>query len=218
MKIISEDVIKKLHNNSYINEIQVEKGTFITKQAREYIEKNQLKITDGTSKPEHLTHIYGKELVFKNHPRIILRGKLDSFQADVLILQIEADRVGNKIIVEELQEILEFSRKIMGCEVTGKPMGSLELLGMDEKQLRVASQNPKNYFGVEHIAPFYRMGSLCIGLNQLRTRAREVELASITAFCSKGKIEREDIIQALNRLSSAIYIILCKALAEDRER
>jgi ethanolamine utilization cobalamin adenosyltransferase len=32
------------------------------------------------TKPEHMTHLYGNMLVFKDHPRIVFRGKLDSLE------------------------------------------------------------------------------------------------------------------------------------------
>lgn len=217
MKILNEDTIKKMHNNNSINEIQIEKDTLITKKAKEYLENNGINLNEGKTKAEHLTHLYGKEMVIKNHPRIIMRGKLDTFQADLLMLQVEAKNEGQQKIVDLLQEVLSYSRKILACEVTGKPFGKVELFSMNEKQLREASQNPRKFFGVDHIAPSLEMGKLAIGLNQLRAKSREVELAAITAFCPHGNMEREDIIQALNRLSSAIYIIFCRTIAENKE-
>ena len=47
-----------------------------------------------SSKPEHMTHLYGNCLVPKNHPRIILRGKLDSLEAAILWAQATAQREG----------------------------------------------------------------------------------------------------------------------------
>ena len=59
------------------------------------------------------------------------------------------------------------------------------------------------------------MGEVCIELNALRTKSREVELAAIDAFCKPPRIDRLDIIKALNRLSRGIYIIYCKYLEEN---
>jgi ethanolamine utilization cobalamin adenosyltransferase len=54
------------------------------------------------------------------------------------------------------------------------------------------------------------MGHLAASLNMLRTHVREVEIAAEMAF-AEG--ERGDILMALNRMSSAAYILLCRLLA-----
>ena len=45
-------------------------------------------------------------------------------------------------------------------------------------------------------------------LNRLRTRVREAEIAAIRALP-----ERTDILRAMNRLSSAVYVIFCRQLS-----
>jgi ethanolamine utilization cobalamin adenosyltransferase len=51
-------------------------------------------------------------------------------------------------------------------------------------------------------------------LNILRTQVRELELMAMDAFyVGEGKVEREDIIQALNRLSSLIYVLMVQLAA-----
>ena len=54
------------------------------------------------------------------------------------------------------------------------------------------------------------MGRLAARLNLLRARTREAELAAERAF-AEG--EREDILKAMNSLSSAVYILFCRLLA-----
>ena len=43
-------------------------------------------ITGGVyeKKPEYMTQIFGDHLVVKNHKRIVLRGKFDSLQAEII--------------------------------------------------------------------------------------------------------------------------------------
>lgn len=162
------------------------------------------------SKPEHMTQIYGNKLVFKDDPRIIFRGKLDSLQSKVLELQVFMDSKNITCLVEELEEVLNYTREILKSEVLEKEFYSSNLIGLNDKQLREMSHHPQKHFGVDHILPDYQMGDVIIRLNSLRSSVREVELAAIKAFRRDFEISRIDIIRALNRLSSCIYIMMCK--------
>lgn len=162
------------------------------------------------SKPEHMTQIYGNKLVFKDDLRIIFRGKLDSLQSKILELQIFTDSKNITGLLEELEEVLNYTREILKSEVLEKEFFSPNLIGLNDKQLREMSHHPKKHFGVEHILPDYKMGDVIIKLNSLRSSVREVELAAIKAFRRDFEIDRADIIKALNRLSSCIYILMCK--------
>lgn len=195
-------------------------------------------LADGRaqSKPEHLTSLFGNTLVVKNHPRIVLRGKLDSFQGRLLEAQLLAEESGDGRLKEELQEILDDCRAILCAEVMDTPLEVRKLLGMTEAELRYVSQHPSEYFGVGHIAPAVEMGEICVVLNSLRAQSREVELAAVGAFCrpAPGRqgqradqadwagteadagaeyiTERTDLLRALNRLSSGLYVIYCEQL------
>jgi len=57
------------------------------------------------------------------------------------------------------------------------------------------------------------MGAVCVALNLLRTRVRETELAAARAFETESGFSRRDLIQGLNRLSSCVYILLCRRLS-----
>ena len=46
-------------------------------------------------KPEYMTHLRGNLLVFKDHPRIALRGKIDSLEAAIILLQLKAQEKGD---------------------------------------------------------------------------------------------------------------------------
>lgn len=162
-------------------------------------------------KPEHLTQLYGNVLVRKDDFRIQLRGKLDSFQAQVLEVQIFLEKEKEKKLLEELTEVLDFARNILRAEVLEEPFEQWEIAGMDQAFLRKASHHPQKYLQVEHILPDYSMGPVLIKLNTLRSLARELEIIGIQAFATKeGKIQRQDLLQALNRLSSGIYVMMCR--------
>lgn len=167
-------------------------------------------------KPEEMTHERGNTLVDKTHPLIALRGALDAFQAQVIELQCKACELGNSQLAEELEEVLSFARTVLSCEVLGKKMEAISLLGLSADELREWSHNPRAHFGKGHIVPHYSMGALCAGINRLRTEARKVELAAVRAFKKEGgEFERNDIILALNRLSSCLYIMIYRHLPKE---
>jgi ethanolamine utilization cobalamin adenosyltransferase len=59
------------------------------------------------------------------------------------------------------------------------------------------------------------MGPLSVALNELRSLVRETELSAAEAFQDQiGNSGREDIIMALNRLSSLFYVLMFKYLPE----
>lgn len=160
-------------------------------------------------KRENYTHLRGNLLVPKTHPQIKFRGKLDSLVAEIIQTQVTANAEGEHEIVKDLDEILSFTKKALSAEVNDTPFGELTLLGMNSGELRYKSQNVRETFGIDHPVPSYRHGAVCAALNKLRTLVRETELAAAEAFPSS----RIDIIEALNRLSSAVYILYCGKLS-----
>jgi ethanolamine utilization cobalamin adenosyltransferase len=165
------------------------------------------------TKPEAMTHLLGNNLVYKDHPRIIWRGKLDSLTAMILEAQVLGWEKDNREYVNDLQEILEFLRGLLPCEYKDIPVEEFRLLGLTAQELKARSHDPLKYYGHKHILIEYRMGALCIRLNTLRTASRETELAAAAAFKDpEGKPTREDIIKALNRISSLFYIMIFKYL------
>ena len=122
-------------------------------------------------------------------------------------------------ISEELDELLDFARSLLAAEVTGRPVDDVPLLGLELDEIRAMSHNPKKTFGLGHIRPHYSMGALCVGLNALRSEVREVELAAFRAFSGNdGALDRLDVLRALNRLSSAFYILMYRHLPSGYNR
>ncbi len=162
------------------------------------------------SKPEHMTQLHGNRLVSKDHSAIIFRGKLDSFQSAVLLQQHKASENERPKLVNDLEEILQRSRDIMKAEVTDWKIENFKMLGLSDSELREHSHNPKKYFGTGHLLPSYEMGEIILGLNSLRSMVREVEITSIAALKDNYQVSKPYIIQTLNRMSSAIYIMMLK--------
>ena len=165
------------------------------------------------NKGEGMTHLRGNLLVPKTHPQIEFRGQLDSLMAKITELQILAQEQGHNQIVSDLQELLDFSRKMLAAEVKDEPLAEVAMLGMDSQQIRYNSQQVKKVFGIDHPIPGYEMGKMCVALNSLRTKVRETELSAAKAFYDGSRFSRPDLIEGLNRLSSCVYIILCRKLS-----
>ncbi|MDR1920632.1 MAG: cobalamin adenosyltransferase [Candidatus Adiutrix sp.] len=167
-------------------------------------------------KPEALTHLKGRQLVHKDHPVIIWRGKLDSLAARLVEAQVCGHQLGNQAYVDDLEEILGFVRRLMACELRGKEVEDFHLLGLDAAALRERSHDPVKFFGRRHMLVSYKMGPLCVALNSCRALTREVELSAAAAFKDvAGQSSRDDVIRALNRLSSLFYIMMFKYLPPD---
>ncbi|MGL4912755.1 MAG: cobalamin adenosyltransferase [Romboutsia sp.] len=162
-------------------------------------------------KPEHMTHLNGNLLVFKDHKRIILRGKIDSLESKILEGQILSQKNNMTKLVKDLQEVLDFVRNIMRCEVLEEKLEDFTILGLTSEELREQSHHPKKYFGIGHEFPTYEMGEVVVSINSIRSETREVELCAYEAFKGKyGQVEREDLIKALNILSSVFWIMIYK--------
>ncbi|MCL2736954.1 MAG: hypothetical protein FWD75_10080 [Propionibacteriaceae bacterium] len=173
-------------------------------------------VVDGSQladKPEHLTALRGNLLVPKGHPQIRFRGLLDSLEAEILVAQVEFLREGSTAGVADLGEVLRYVKNILRSEVLDQPFGHVALFGFDDEELRRRSHHPKDYYGIPHFATSAEDGLGVVLLNRLRTKVREVELAAYDAFAVGGTQPptRIDLIRALNRLSSAVYIMMFKA-------
>lgn len=218
--------------------VHVKEGTFVTPTAKEYMKDRGISlVTDkavsyasmpytpimqcgkGTyvnavtgegyeKKPEEMTHLRGNLLVPKSHPRIALRGKLDTLQSWILLM--ETRNTKRKLFCADLESLLAYIRAILSAEVKEEPLGELLLFGLRQEELRTMSHQVKEYFGIQHSVPEASMGETALELNFLRTQAREVELCAAAAF---GDEDSLGIIQHLNRLSSGIYILFCREIS-----
>lgn len=165
-------------------------------------------------KPEHMTQLCGNILVPKNHPRILFRGKLDSLQAQVVMAQVLIMEGGMTKLVEDLDDILRVQREIMRCDVLDEEFHNETMIGLTHAELRERSHNPQKFFNIKYMTlPDYTMGKEYALLNQLRAAVRETEVAAAQAFQEGTRYTREDIIEELNRMSSALHIMMCMLLA-----
>lgn len=166
-------------------------------------------------KPEHMTTIVKNRLVNKDHPRIIFRGAIDSFLAELYRVMAKPNVLNNKMLLNDLISIKDFLKKLQMAEISECYLEESDLLGLTQKELREHSHNPQKYYKVDHLFNLdYTLGEVVVDLNYLRAKARELEIKAFQAFYESSKLKREDIIKGLNRLSSAFYIMELKKVSK----
>lgn len=154
-------------------------------------------------KPEHMTHLDAQVLVPKNHPRIRFRGAMDTLEAELLLCGPETG------------DVLALARRLIRCDVLGEPVGEFTLCGLTEQEQRSHSHFPQKHCGVPHFMPDYGDGEKLLRLNRCRCAARSAELAAVDAFTDRDGIPtRADILRALNRMSSMLYILMIREKAK----
>jgi len=155
-------------------------------------------------KPEHMTHLNAEVLVPKTHPRIAFRGALDTLEAELILAQLAAPQM-----VQKLEEILTLARKIIRCDVLEEPLEQEKLCGLTQEEQRQRSHFPQEYYGVAHFMPAAADGEALARINRARCAAREAELRAVEAFSDReGNPTRPDILRCLNRMSSMLYILM----------
>jgi ethanolamine utilization cobalamin adenosyltransferase len=112
----------------------------------------------------------------------------------------------------ELGELLTLARRLLRCDVLDEPLPDTPLCGLTPEQLRAHSHRPQDYYGKPHFMPEVADGKAVLLLNRLRCLTRAAELKAAGAFCDEnGLPTRPDILKALNRMSSMLYILMIKA-------
>ena len=190
----------------------------LTPSARDWLQRERIPILPGEEarilryrllgggfceeKPEHMTHLQGDVLVQKTHPRIAFRGAVDLLEAELILCKLKTG-------ISELQEILELARRLIRCEVLDEPVGEIKLCGLTEAEQRRRSHFPQEVFGIAHFMPEAADGERMAYLNRCRAVCRSAELAACHAFVDRdGNVLRPDILQAMNRMSSMLYILM----------
>ncbi len=197
-----KNVRENLRNRDGRRVFYLPKGDQLTSSAKDFLARKRIEILPvpgRIEKPEHMTHLNGDVLVPKTHPRIAFRGKLDTLESELILCQLALPSLH-----KQLGELLELAREIIRCDVLERTLGEWDLLGLAPADLRRRSQIPQEYYGIPHFMPSAEDGEIIAKLNHLRTQVRETELSAAAAF-PEG---RTDIIQALNRMSSAVYLLM----------
>jgi ethanolamine utilization cobalamin adenosyltransferase len=227
LKLISEKVLREAFKSGVPKAYRLPEDAILSPAAKEYL--NQLRVpllpkdaadncssaAETPGKPEYMTNLDAGHLVEKSHPRIVFRGKIDSLQAQILFVQAELVKAkAHSKMISDLEEFLSLARQMIKSEVLNTPLPDVTLLGLDATGLREHSHHSEKYYKVKNMVPAsYKMGSEYVLLNLLRTQVREAELAAVGAFTEGSAVTHTDIITALNRMSSALHIMMCMLLA-----
>ena len=219
-----------------LEEFYVESGKILSPAAKDYLNQVRVRVRFAPSgsgagaggkhyvdaetgkrytyKPECMTHLVGNKLVYKDHARIVFRGELDHLQSQIVLAQVSLSASYSDALISDLEGILAFVRELLRAEVLNEPVGDLELLGLSNAELREQSHNPQKYLGVKAMTlPHYSMGEGFAYLNLLRSQSRQAECAAVQAFRSGSDVSNEDVVLALNRLSSGFHIMCCRLLS-----
>ncbi len=199
------------------------KGDQLTPGARDWLRRERIEVLSAQQarperyklagggyveeKPEHMTHLNGEVLVPKTHPRIAFRGAMDTLEAELILAQLAAPEME-----KQLGEVLELARKIIRWDVLEEPVQAERLCGLTEQEQRERSHRPQDFYGQAHFMPSAADGMAIARINRARCAAREAELKAVAAFQDwEGNPTRTDILRALNRMSSMIYILMIQA-------
>lgn len=225
MLLNEEAVRSNLRNRDGKRVFYLGKGDQLTSSARDYLSSERIEILPADQakperyllesggyleeKPEHMTHLNAQVLVPKDHPRIRFRGEIDTLESELILCQLAAPEEAGQV-----GEILELARRIIHCEVLGEQLKLETLCGMTEAEARTRSHFPAEYYGQPHFMPSAADGMAIARLNRARCACREAELAAAAAFRdASGGCTRVDIIRALNRMSSVLYLLMIREKA-----
>lgn len=221
MRYITEAELRDQFSNNLPARYELPAGCRLTPSARQYLMDLKLynqgsgqqgpQAVAGTSKPEHMTHLNAREMVSKSHPSIALRGKLDTLEAEILILIITAPQGFRK----PLEDALQLTREVLAADVKDSPLPPWTLDGMTAQEVHSHSHHPERFGLSGHILPAPEQGLFPAQLNRLRALARETELSAIAAYRQADRsIRHEDSVLALNRLSSYFYVLHLRAVQQ----
>ncbi len=163
-------------------------------------------------KPEYMTQLSGNILVKKNHKIIYFRSKMDSFLSELILIEKQVNTNNNIELKEDFKSIKRFLDEIIKSEVLNTRLNKdSKIFNLSLEKIREISHNPQKYFSMDHLFGISSENNIrTLYLNKLRALIREVEITAVDAFISESKVQKIDLLKALNRLSSAIYIMMLK--------
>ena len=224
--LYTEDMVRmNIRNREGKRVFYLGKGDRLTSGAKDWLTKERVEVLPAElakpaeyrllngavfrEKPEHMTHLRGDVLVEKTHPRILFRGKVDSLEAELVLCQLSCEKWRGC-----LGEILALARRLIRCDVLDEPVPEEKLCGLTMEELRQRSHRPQDFYGQTHFMPEFTDGPVVLALNRCRAMAREVELAAAAAFTDgDGNCARPDILRAMNRMSSMLYLLMIREKA-----
>ena len=217
-----EDAKNNIRNREGKRVFYLGKGDQLTSEAKDFLRRERIEILAGEKarpqryrllgggyleeKPEDMTHLHGDVLVPKTHPRIAFRGAMDTLEGELLLCMAQFPGVE-----KDLGEILQLARNILRWDVLEEPAAEGRLCGLTEEEIHRRSHFPQEFYGQPHFMPQVSDGLLILHLNRVRCAVRSAELKGAAALS-----HRQDILKALNRMSSMVYLLMIGEKAKQR--
>ncbi|MBQ3437462.1 MAG: ethanolamine utilization protein [Fusobacterium sp.] len=173
-----------------------------------------------SEKPDYMTQTDGNILILKNNKKIIFRGKIETFLAELLLFLKELELLSaNKKLQEDMLDIVKFVNNILLSENLNKELEEQLVLKKSLADLQKIARNPLENLGFGHLTEI-KLGEdiLVHKLNRIKALARELETYAVDFYVCEDRIYRKDLLQAFNVLSSAIYIIMLKMINRNYEK
>ncbi len=230
MLYTKEHVRDNIRNREGKRVFYLGKGDQLTSEARDYLAGERIEILPGDrakpqqyvllsgatleEKPEHMTHLKGNVLVPKTHPRIAFRGAVDTLEGELLLCIPQTEGA----VRRQLEEILAYTRSLIRWDVLEEPVQQETLCGLTPGEIRERSHFPQKFYGIPHFMPSPEDGLPLLLVNRVRCAARNAELRAVDAFTDReGNPTRKDLLQAMNRLSSMLYLVMLQLKAGGKE-
>ena len=170
MALLTEEDVRRMSDNGTRGPVVVRRGELLTPGARDWLRAHRVEVVypagggdpgapdapqyrtlfgaELNNKPEHMTHLRGNVLVFKDHPRIAFPGWIDALEAELLLARRAAADEGLAALEAELGEALDFARRCIRFDVLDEPVGPVRLCGYTAEQLReVGAIRSRKMFG-----------------------------------------------------------------------
>lgn len=160
-----------------------------------------------TAKASSLTQLNAHHFASKTHPRIKLRGRVDSLHATTLLIQRMALQAGEEALARDLGTVAAYCRELTSAEYNERPVAPLQLQTWNLDDIHRATHDPKGVLGIGHLTIDGTDHELQHWLNLARTAAREIEILALETFPSPHHAYGESICHAFNRLSSIFYFL-----------
>ncbi len=170
-------------------------------------------------KPSHLTQLDAEHFAPKTHPRIALRGRLDSLHALALLIGARAGAEGREALVGHMGTLAAYCREIQSAEYAGRLVDPLVLDGRDEASVHAVTHDPDGHLGIPHVVPDEGDPEVLHWLSWLRCQVRETEIVALGVTpIERASEAQRSLVHALNRLSSGVYLLILLVRAADPNR
>ncbi len=162
---------------------------------------------DFSKFPKVKTHtaLNEHEEIFKGSLEIRFRGELDDCIAHTLFLQTMSKNENVHIWLNAIRSILG---NVMAATCIDIQLEPFEIDILSAETIHKYSHNPMRYLNHDHIVSNINHNEESLRINTLRTKIRLLENTAFNLYATQETASRPDILNTLNRLSSACYVLM----------